>query len=370
VPAETLAMIDTLWSGTIGLSMAQPLASQAFQQRHLRAALEAGERFRVARAMCIELAFSGLQGGNDERRSEALSKRARAVVRAQSSPYLEAFVTMSEGATHWLRGRWPEAWSAMDTALSLYESACTGVTWERDTSRFVALSALAHQGDFTRLARAYDAALVDALERGDLYLEVQLRTRFGPLLDLLADRPEAARTGIHRALGRWTAAGYQVVHYWGFLNRVNSILYEGDGRAAWREVLAGTPPLKRSFLLMGQYYRIQFHEIAAKAALAALATASRGEAAYLETRIRKAADDLDKEAMAWSRPNAALVRGVLERSQTRLALAAEGFARVSMHGHRRAAEALIADLGGARPPDHPFSDAAAPDRFRRIYPGL
>jgi len=384
VPTEQLALIDTLWSVTIGLSMAQPLASQAFQQRHLRAALEAGEPLRVARALTIESAFSGLAGGNDERRSQSLSRRTHEVARTIPHPYPEAFATMSDGANHWLRGRWPEARKSMETAVAVFERDCTGVSWEKDTSRFVALTALAHEGDFTQLARRYEAALYDALERGDLYMEVQLRTRFGPLLDMLDDRPQAARIGMYRALGRWTAAAYQVVHYWSFLNRVSSFLYEGDGKAAWREVLAGSPPLKRSFMLMGQYYSVQYQALVAKAAILALQTATPSEAHGLRKRVHGAAAKLAKHDMGWSRPKAKLFEALLavpdgigpDSRAAKLSEAAAGFTAVSMYGHSLAAQALLAETTGDRAlaatVDEAFraQGALAPERFRRIYSGI
>lgn len=379
IPPEELALIDTLWSVTIGLSMAQPLASQAFQQRHLRVALEAGEPLRVARALTIELAFSGLQGGNDERRSLSLSKLTHDVAKSIAHPYPEAFATMADGATHWLRGRWPEARRAMEDALVVFDRDCTGVSWEKDTSRFVALSALAHGGELVTLRAEYERSLEDALERGDLYLEAQLRTRFAPLIELLEDRPDAARAVIHQTLGRWTAAGYQVVHYWGYLNRVSSFLYEGDGRAAWRELLAGMAPLERSFMTMGQYYRIQYHALIGKTALAALATArTPGEARVLRARALKAARRLAKEDMAWSRPDGLLIEAALDRrpGDHRWSAAREGFAAASMHGHRLATEALQAEASGDAPALAAAHEAFArlgarvPEQFRRYFSGI
>lgn len=370
IPADRLALVDTLWSGTIGLSMASPLASQAFQQRHMRTALDVGEPFRVARALSIELAFSGLPGGNDERKSHALSRRAHAVARSLSDPYSEAFVTMSDGATHWLRGRWRAARASVEAALDVYERACTGVTWEKDTARFVALSALAHEGDFDELDRRYGVVLADAVERGDLYLEVQLRTRFGPLLELRQGRPEAARASIHRALGRWSASGYQIVHYWGFINRVHALLYEGDARGAWREVLAGTPPLKRSFMLMGQYYRVQFRELVGKAALAALRAASGGVAQALRREVKGAIADLEKEDMAWSRPLGKLLSGALHEDPRQLGEAALGLDAIDMCAHAAAARSLLSTLSGLPDPGPATWGAVAPDRFRRIYTGV
>ncbi|MBL8787569.1 MAG: protein kinase [Deltaproteobacteria bacterium] len=338
VPSSELAQVDALWSGTIGLSMANPLASQAFQQRHLRAALDVGEPFRVARALSIELAFSALPGGLDETRSRSLSERAHAVARTLDDPYADAFATMSDGAIHWLRGRWREAQAAVETAIEVYERRCVGVTWEKDTARFVALSALAHRGELAALAPRYERILADAIERGDLYLEVQLLTRFAPLLELLADRPYQARTVIDQALARWSAPGFQIVHYWGYLNRVQSFLYEGDAQSAWAALEAGRKPLKRSLMLLGQYYRVQFHDLVAKTALAVLAGPRRPESRAASSSLARAIKVLTKEGMPWSMPMAAMYRAMVatdaEARRALFAEAARGYGAVDMELHR------------------------------------
>ena len=359
VPAAELALVDTLWSATIGLSMAWPLGSQAFQQRHLRMALDAGEPRRVARALSIELAFSALPGAKAAARSAKLSELAHAVASRDPHPYPEAFVTMSDGGVHWLNGRWRAAKDAVERALITYRRDCVGVTWEKDTAEFVALSALAHMGELDLLAKRVDEVLADAVERGDLYLETQLRTRFLPLLELRLGRPGAAREGVERALARWRGAGFQIVHYWGLVNRVNAWLYQGDAERAAAEIEANEKLVRRSFLLMGQYYRVQWHELLAKVALAQLDRASRAGAVSAARAAKKKAvhamKALRKEGLPWSDPLAVLTEAELaaldgDASAAELhQRAAEGFALAEMKLHALAARAKDAELRGDAP---------------------
>jgi len=354
VQPATLALIDTLWSTTIGLSMAWPLGSQAFQQRHIHMALDAGEPWRVARAMSIELAFSGLPGGKGAEKSQRLSTLAHEVASRSQDPYPEAFVTMSDGGVHWLCGRWRAAKEAVEKALVVYRRDCVGVTWEKDTAEFVALQALAHMGDLETLSQRADEVLDDAVERGDLYLETQVRTRIVPLFDLRDGQPRRALEGLERALGRWSGSGFQIVHYWALVNRVNTHLFLGDVNEAWAEIVRHEAALKRSFLLMGQYYRVQWHELRARVGVAlALKGVPQGEKV-----ARQSHRVLTKEAMPWSDALAALVAAQLASVGRSRVPAPAGFDpgfgaaadlldKVDMHLHAVSARAALSE-----PPDH------------------
>ncbi|MCC6623238.1 MAG: protein kinase [Deltaproteobacteria bacterium] len=339
-------VVDTLWSVTIGMSMAHPLTSTTLQKRHLRMALDLGEPLRVVRALAIELAFSGLPGGppgsKADRASQALSVRSHEVASTIAHPYAEAFVTMSDGATHWLRGRWKEARRAVTAALDVYETACVGVTWEKDTSRFVALAALLHQGALAELASEADRALADAAQRGDRFLDTQLRCRFAPVMRLAAGRPDDVEPLVASALAGWSAGGYQVVHFYGWVARIEALLYKGDGAAARALFDAGVKPLKRSFILLGQYYRVQFHDLRGRVALAVGDTKAATHAARV----------LRDEGMPWASALGELIGALAARDPERLVAASAGLAAVDMQLHRLAADharaALVGDEALAR----------------------
>ncbi|MCC6524190.1 MAG: AAA family ATPase, partial [Polyangiaceae bacterium] len=331
-PRDVRAVVDTLWSATLGMSLVHPLTSTAIQKRHLRMALDLGDPLRITKALGVEVAFSGLpgkaEGSRAARHSQALIARAEAVARTVPHPYASAFVTMGGGGVHWLRGRWRAAQAAVEAALAVYETACVGVTWEKDTACFVALSALLHQGAVPELRARTERALADATQRGDRFLATQLRTRFVPFLMLADDRPEAIAPETSEALAGWRAHGYQVVHLYAWMAAIEAALYTGDAAGAQALLASGTKPLKRSFILLGQYYRVQFHELAGRVALAA-----RDPRAALRHAAR-----LAREGMPWATPFADSLRGHATGDASRLAAAAGGFSAVDMALHALAAE--------------------------------
>src|SRR6185503_16789245 len=63
VSAGDLLRIDTCWSVVTGLAMVDNIRAADFQTRHLRPALDAGEPFRIARALAIEAGFRASGNG-------------------------------------------------------------------------------------------------------------------------------------------------------------------------------------------------------------------------------------------------------------------------------------------------------------------
>ena len=56
IDADTLLRVDTCWSATTGLLLVDMISAVAFSARHLLIALDAGEPYRLSRAMAIESA--------------------------------------------------------------------------------------------------------------------------------------------------------------------------------------------------------------------------------------------------------------------------------------------------------------------------
>ena len=56
IDAETLLRVDTCWSAATGLALVDMISASEFSARHLLMALDAGEPYRIARAMAIESA--------------------------------------------------------------------------------------------------------------------------------------------------------------------------------------------------------------------------------------------------------------------------------------------------------------------------
>ena len=62
IPADRLLRIDTCWSVATGLAMVDNIRAADFNTRHLLLALEAGEPYRIARALALEAGFLACGG--------------------------------------------------------------------------------------------------------------------------------------------------------------------------------------------------------------------------------------------------------------------------------------------------------------------
>jgi serine/threonine protein kinase/tetratricopeptide (TPR) repeat protein len=335
--ASAAERIDLLWMATIGLSMASPLASQSIQKRHLRFALDLGDDYRVARALAVELAFSGLAGGLDERRSRDLSRRGHEVADRSGVPHAKGIVVMSDGGVHWLRGRWSEALDCVTQAIEIYETRCRGVTWELDTARIVQTNGLLHMGRFPEFRAKIAELVADARERGDLYLEVQLRTRGTAFLHVIDGEPERAREEADAAISRWTPHGYHIVHFWRLFTKVSADLHLGQADRAVALLEADDKGLRGSLLLLGQYYRALHLDLVARAN----AAATRRDRARRK-RAEAAARKLVKEKMPWTIAHGHATLGTLafQQGDTSAARTHWMLARTGFEGASMAVDAL------------------------------
>src|SRR6185295_7885528 len=74
IPEADLVRIDTCWAVAAGLGAVDLIRGADFQSRHLLLALQAGEPYRVARAMAFELAWTAARGGAGGERTAQLAR--------------------------------------------------------------------------------------------------------------------------------------------------------------------------------------------------------------------------------------------------------------------------------------------------------
>ena len=84
IPADRLLRIDTCWSVATGLALVDNVRAADFNTRHLLLALEAGEPYRMARALALEAGFLTC-GGNLQHAAEC-AERAACLARAIGPP--------------------------------------------------------------------------------------------------------------------------------------------------------------------------------------------------------------------------------------------------------------------------------------------
>jgi serine/threonine protein kinase/tetratricopeptide (TPR) repeat protein len=300
------AKIEMLYSISIGLGLVEPIQGLCTQGLHLLLSLRAGDRSLILRAAAIELVHHGTKGGTESKQERAVAAIIDSLVNATGDVVGRAFALGTKGVSLFLRGHWRQALDHQDIAYAQYPNNRAG--WHANGQLF-AIWALQYLGRIEEFRERHRRLLLDAEQRGDLYLTVSLRIGYSNLAWLAEDDVEAARRHVREAISAWSFNGYHLQHYRAMLAEANIELYTGHHAEAYERIVRDWTRLKRSFLLTVQYIRADAHFVRARAAIASCASCDaapnkRARLAEAERLARR----LAREHMAWVRPLESIIR--------------------------------------------------------------
>jgi serine/threonine protein kinase/tetratricopeptide (TPR) repeat protein len=300
-----LFRIDLCWTVAAGLGAVDLIRGADFQCRHLLLALRAGEPFRVARALAFEAAQTAARGEPTKKRALEIAQEAEELARRVGHPQPIGLAIWARGVASYLVGHWKTGAALCERAAEVLRDQCTGVTWELATANRFMLSALLYMGEIGEVSRRVPGLLAAALEQGNLFAAMDLRTRLN-LVWLAADDPTRARAEVIEALKDWPQEGFHLQHYTSMHAMAQIELYTGDVEVAWKHVQGQWKALEESMLLRIQILRIEAMHLKARAALA-----SAGHSHEKARRLRiaeKLAQSIARERVAWANPFVYLVR--------------------------------------------------------------
>jgi hypothetical protein len=299
-PSE-LRRIDVCWSVSVGLAMIDTIRGASFQTRQLILALDAGEPYRVARALAAEASFVATIGSRGEELSARLIKEAQGLAMRVGDPQLLGLIEFCTGLTHFLVGRWRESQVHQVEAERLFREAGSAVTWEAASARLFGVWSLFYLGELQELSRRLPALLDEARRRGDRYTITSLQSGLAIVSLLAADNPARARESVREVLGGWSTGSFQFQHYWSLLSEGMIDLYQDDAESCWQRLKKEWPALQGSLFLRIQNVRIEARFLRARSCVAtgrlglALADAER----------------LEGEGIGWGRAFSMLTRSAV-----------------------------------------------------------
>ncbi|HYH06335.1 MAG TPA: protein kinase [Thermoanaerobaculia bacterium] len=354
VPPELLTRIDVCWSVVTGLARIDNIRSAYFQPLHLRLALDAGEPYRLTRALAAEACFSSTRGEKAKTRTERLVSRVERSARDLNEPHVLGMSMLSRSMESYYLGLFRDAVQKADEAEAIFRERCTGVSWEISTTVNYALCSLMYLGELPQLAQRVPQRLREAEDHGDLYAGLDPVCRPG-ILWLAADDPDAARRVVRQVMDRWSLHGFHFQHYLEMFAENQTDLYLGNWASAWRRSDERWPQLEAAFLLRIPFVKLEALHLTGRCALAA-AIGSRDRS--LLARVERNARAIEKEKVAWALPFAmalragvASVRGEKERAVDVLSTAARAFEKAELMLYAKAADhrrgTLTGGAGGA-----------------------
>jgi hypothetical protein len=237
--------------------------------KQLLLALEAGEAYRVARALAAEAAFGASIGARGLPRAHKLLQRSRTLAAQVGDGRLQGLVEFCAGLSAFMAGQFAEARQLHEVAEQRFQEIGAAVTWEASTARLVSVWSMVWLGDLIEVfTRRLPSMLAEARLRGDRYTVTGLQSGLAIMESLALDEPERARASVHEVLARWSQKSFQFQHYWSLLSEGMIDLYVGEPEAAWRRMHDRWGALRSSLFLSIQLVRIEARFLRARAALA------------------------------------------------------------------------------------------------------
>jgi serine/threonine protein kinase len=256
IPRSELARVDTCWLLEQAVIMFDPLVGNMLQGRHVMLALDCGEPTRVVRAVALDAALASYGGPPARARAERLLDLARAVNSTIDDAFSRANVSLWTAACAYFMGEPGRALREAEVAERILREDCVGTAYELATCHLVVLGSHYMRGTWLEFIRRADAALREALERGNRYQSVGLRTHT-QMARLVEDDSDGARREIQCVRDEWPQDGFHMQHLAIFLGEARVHLYCDDGEAAVKHIEAMWPDLKKSMLLFARFVRVE-----------------------------------------------------------------------------------------------------------------
>jgi hypothetical protein len=334
VPERLLREIDACHAVASSLGIALPFHVGPFQTRQLLLALDAGEPFRLGRALLMEAINVGLRGGvRAGPASAALLQRAEPLLRKAGRPETQGMVELTQGIVAFMTGEPERAEPLLRACIAdLSEHRAEGGSGQ-ELAYALLVTLLWVMGRIPELSATSDALLADARERGNLYRATMIRLNGAYHVDLASDRPDAARAAVRAAMEGWPRGVQHIQHLRATFARSHIALYEGDGREAFRLMTSALRPLVGSGMITLRALRAEFHHHRALAALAAAARGGPGAPALRALALLDARA-LERGRVRWGagvagmmRASVAAQRGRVEEAARTIAAAEETLAQ-------------------------------------------
>jgi hypothetical protein len=360
VARRDLLRIDVCWTLAMGLSNTDVMRGAEAQAEHLRLALDAGEPYRLSRALATEAGYLGIRA-KTRPRAEALLAQAEALADRIANPHAQALALAVRGMIAHLSADYRRAYDFCSRAEAELRTRCVGATCELDQAQLFAMYALTYLGEYNELGRLLPLRVREALERGDRYAATNLRIRVGHLLALAEDDPARARRDTHEAIAEWSRLGFQQPHLFALFADTDVDIYEERPRDGFDRVQRAWPEVMGSLLMRIEVFKMTMHALRGRAALAtAERTRDPEERREMIAAARVDAAGLRRLQVANAEPIAQLFEAAVHSLEGRLdealRVAAEAEARfdaigmvtVSVLMERRRGEMLGGDAGQAR----------------------
>jgi hypothetical protein len=277
----------------------------------------------------------------------ALSRR---LTEGMEWPDVKGWIPTVNGLAAYQRGEFLAALHLNEEAARLLYAHGGSLSFELNSCQLFSIWSLYYLGEIDELQRRVPRYLREAEERADLYTATNLATGLCIMNWLARDDVGEARAVCDQAIGRWSARGYHLQHYWAAIARSQIALYSRDRAAARRLLADDWPRYRRSVFKRIQLVRVEARSFAGRCAL--LVGSGEGDEELMR-RAEREARRLLKEEISCARPLGHLIaagvaasRDARARALAALTEAEQGFEAADMALHAAVARLRRGQLAG------------------------
>lgn len=327
--------LELLWTASAVMGFFDAAKAEGLRLRYLLAALQSGDSTERFRALVLEACALGATGRNDADEQNLRAQITTALPHV-GHPQALAYRHLLDGYRAFIRGELAEAERGFADAEALY--AEHGVSrWDWTLCKSHQLFTKIYQSQYRELTSDYEHQIRQAMAAEDRTAATSLELGAGYLLDLLNDKPNAAKERIERAIAGFQTTLPPTLWYLTLLSRLVTHLYAGDYDAALH-ALHGTGSKLRmmrvfqNIRVLTSWYR----------GMAIIGDGSLG--VLSRHRVQRLGESLLAESSRFSRgPGFALLAAAaasnrhLDQCLSLLSNSENAFLEAGMHGHAAAA---------------------------------
>ena len=148
LPEDTLRLIDTTWAAALGLTITNPIRAADFQLRNMLLSLDAGEPYRVSRALSLQAITAAFRSVQRREKIELLLRTAQELAEREAHPHALGLSLLSAGICEVTQGDYRKAEAHLREATTMLQERCAGVPWELDFARTQWAISLWQLGEF------------------------------------------------------------------------------------------------------------------------------------------------------------------------------------------------------------------------------
>lgn len=281
-------LADVCRSLAVGFAMTDSVRAAWFTSRGVRAALDSGDRSRVARALALD-SWAQVAGGGPgvARAQRGLALADRLIAEGPGAPdrdrAVRALIEAARGAAAFGAGEFAAAVAHGDRARDRYRACSSGFAFEaRIVTPFV-ITATAWLGRWADAGRRRAALEREATASGDQHAQIFALSGYGVIADLAAGAGDAARDRIAAAVRTWPRDLAPAIHVRAIIALAACDLYQGYPDTAGKRLAGAWTSLDDPV----EHVRANLLELSARAAIrcgrltdATLTTRKLGEIAW------------------------------------------------------------------------------------------